>query len=139
MMKERAAGRTRLVGVSNVSLRHLEQPTATGAASAFVQYRCCVRTGWNRDVRAFCRDRKIVYPGFLLLTANAEVLRHRLVAGIAARSNATPAQIVFRFAPAVGILPLTGTSNPERMKQDLVSRDLALSGVDVQAIESLAG
>src|SRR5229473_3221067 len=30
MVKERDAGRTRLLGVSNVSLRHLEQMTATG-------------------------------------------------------------------------------------------------------------
>jgi diketogulonate reductase-like aldo/keto reductase len=140
MVKERAAGRTRLLGVSNVSLRHLEQMTATGAAApAFVQNRCFARAGWDRDVRAFCRDRKIVYQAFSVLTANPEVLRHRLVAGIAARGRATPAQVVFRFALAVGMLPLTGTSNAEHMKQDLASQDLALSADEVQAIDSLAG
>jgi diketogulonate reductase-like aldo/keto reductase len=36
------------------------------------------------------------------------------------------------------MLPLTGTSNPEHMKQDLASRDLELSAEEVQAIESLA-
>jgi diketogulonate reductase-like aldo/keto reductase len=140
MVKERDAGRTRLLGVSNVSLRHLEQMAATGAeAPAFVQNRCFARLGWDRDVRSFCTDRKIVYQGFSLLTANPEVLRHRLVAGIAARGRATPAQVVFRFARAVGMLPLTGTSSAEHMKQDLASRDLALSADEVRAIESLAG
>ncbi|HEV8308638.1 MAG TPA: aldo/keto reductase, partial [Methylomirabilota bacterium] len=140
MVKERDAGRTRLLGVSNVSLRHLEQMAATGAeAPAFVQNRCFARLGWDRDVRSFCTDRKIVYQGFSLLTANPEVLRHRLVAGIAARGRATPAQVVFRFAHAVGMLPLTGTSSAEHMKQDLASRDLALSADEVRAIESLAG
>jgi diketogulonate reductase-like aldo/keto reductase len=140
MLKERDAGRTRLLGVSNVSLRHLEQMAATGAeAPAFVQNRCFARLGWDRDVRSFCRSRKIVYQGFSLLTANPEVLRHRLVAGIAARSKATPAQIVFRFAQAVGMLPLTGTSDAEHMRQDLASRALALSDDEVRAIESLAG
>jgi len=81
----------------------------------------------------------MVYQGFSLLTANPEVLRHPLVARLAARAEATPAQIVFRFAQAVGMLPLTGTSDPGHMKQDLASRDLTLSPAEVQAIESLAG
>ena len=140
MVKERDAGRTRFLGVSNVSLRHLEQMAATGAeAPAFVQNRCFARLGWDRDVRSFCRSRKIVYQGFSLLTANPEVLRHRLIAGIAARGKVTPAQIVFRFAQAVGMLPLTGTSDAEHMRQDLASRALALSDDEVRAIESLAG
>jgi diketogulonate reductase-like aldo/keto reductase len=140
MVKERDAGRTRFVGVSNVSLRHLEQMAAAGAeAPAFVQNRCFARLGWDREVRAFCRDRTIVYQGFSLLTANPEVLRHRLVAGLAARGQVTPAQVVFRFAQAVGMLPLTGTSDAEHMKQDLASHELVLSADEVRAIESLAG
>ncbi|MDO8476688.1 MAG: aldo/keto reductase [Candidatus Rokubacteria bacterium] len=140
MVKERDAGRTRLLGVSNVSLRHLQQMVAAHAETpAFVQNRCFARAGWDRDVRAFCMDRKIVYQGFSLLTANPEVLRHPLVAGLAARGKATPAQVVFRFAQAVGMLPLTGTTDAGHMKQDLASRDLALSADEVRAIESLAG
>src|SRR6266436_6745295 len=65
MIKERDAGRTRLLGVSNVSLQHLEQMAATGAEPpAFVQNRCFARLGWDRAVRAFCAERKIVYQGF---------------------------------------------------------------------------
>jgi len=140
MVKERDAGRTRLLGVSNVSLRHLEQMAAAHAeAPAFVQNRCFARLGWDREVRSFCAERRIVYQGFSLLTANPEVLRHPLVAGLAARGKVTPAQVVFRFARAVGMLPLTGTSDAGHMKQDLASRDLALSADEVRAIESLVG
>jgi diketogulonate reductase-like aldo/keto reductase len=140
MTRERDAGRTRWLGVSNVALRHLEQMAAAGAESpAVVQNRCFARLGWDRQVRAFCRDRGVVYQGFSLLTANPEVLRHPGIAAIAARERATPAQVVFRFARAVGILPLTGTSDAAHMKQDLASRDLALSDDEVRAIESLAG
>jgi diketogulonate reductase-like aldo/keto reductase len=140
MVKERDGGRTRLLGVSNVSLRHLHQMVATGAeAPAFVQNRCFARLGWDRDVRAFCRERKIVYQGFSLLTANLEVLRHRLIADIAARREATPAQVAFRFALAVGMLPLTGTSDAAHMRQDLASRNLTLAADEVSAIEGMAG
>lgn len=140
MTRERDAGRARLLGVSNVSLRHLMQMAATGAElPAFVQNRCFARLGWDRAVRAFCRERNITYQGFSLLTANPEVLHHPLVGRIAARLGATPAQIVFRFALAVGILPLTGTTSRQHMEEDLASRHLALTGDEVRAIESLAG
>ena len=140
MVRERDLGHTRWLGVSNVSLRHLIQMEATGAERpAFVQNRCFARFGWDRAVRAFCTERAIVYQGFSLLTANPEVLQHPLVGRLAARAKATPAQIVFAFARVVGMLPLTGTSDPRHMTQDLASRDLALSPDEVQAIETLAG
>ena len=139
MLAERDAGRTLVVGVSNVSLRHLVQMEAAGhERPAFVQNRCFARLAWDHDVRAFCRERDIVYQGFSLLTANTDVLRTRLVAGIAARERATPAQVIFRFAQLVGMLPLTGTSSPEHMKQDLASRTVTLSADEVHAIETVA-
>ncbi len=140
MVKERDAGRTRFLGVSNVSLRHLEQMIASHTEPpVFVQNRCFARLGWDRDVRLFCAVRKIVYQGFSLLTANREVLHHPAIQDLAARAKVNPAQIVFGFARAVGILPLTGTSNPEHMKQDLASLNLQLPPETVRAIESLAG
>jgi diketogulonate reductase-like aldo/keto reductase len=140
MTKERDDGRTRLLGVSNVSLEHLEQMAdAHAQAPAFVQNRCYARMGWDREVRRFCNERKIIYQGFSLLTANVEVLRHPVVARLAARAGATAAQIVFAFARAVGMLPLTGTSNAEHMTQDLASRSLVLAPDAVRAIEGLAG
>jgi diketogulonate reductase-like aldo/keto reductase len=140
MRKERDAGRTRWLGVSNVSLRHLKQSAAADSEPpAFVQNRCYARLGWDRDVRRFCNERGIVYQGFSLLTANIEVLRHPLIAKLAARVRATPAQVIFRFAAKIGMLPLTGTSNAEHMKEDLESLKLELAPGDVQAIESLMG
>ena len=138
MIKERDAGRTRFLGVSNVSIRHLQQMAAVyPEAPAFVQNRCFARLGWDRDVRIFCRDRKIIYQGFSLLTANLEVLQ--LVKGLAARAGATAAQIVFSFARTIGMLPLTGTSDKEHMKQDLASAGLVLPPDALNAIEFLAG
>jgi diketogulonate reductase-like aldo/keto reductase len=140
MRRQRDAGSARRLGVSNVSLQHLEQLSASGAEMpGFVQNRCYARLGWDRDMRTFCRQRKIVYQGFSLLTANIEVLRHPFVAKLAAGAGVTPAQIIFSFARAVGILPLTGTSDLEHMKEDLVSRELTLPAGAVQEIEALAG
>jgi diketogulonate reductase-like aldo/keto reductase len=140
MKKERDAGRTRLLGVSNVSLRHLEQMKAANSGlPAFVQNRCFARLGWDRDVRAFCRENAIAYQGFSLLTANLEILHHDFVAALATRENATPPQIIFAFARGMEILPLTGTSNEQHMKQDLASLQLKLPPNAAGIIEQLAG
>src|SRR5208283_710107 len=135
-----SAGRTRLLGVSNVSLTHLEQMIESHTeAPAFVQNRCYAHLGWDREVRLFCREKKITYQGFSLLTANAEVLHHPLVGRIAEHLQATAEQVVFSFSRMVGMLPLTGTSDPEHMQQDLASSKITLSPEMVRAIECLAG
>jgi len=140
MMKERDAGRTRLLGVSNISLSQLRQMSRAHAEPpAFVQNRCYARLAWDREVRHFCSEHNIIYQGFSLLTANVEVLRHPAIAALATKANATPAQIIFAFARAVGMLPLTGTSSADHMKQDLASRSLELPMEAVNAIEAIAG
>ena len=140
MRKQRDAGRARLLGVSNVSLEHLEQmEAARHELPAFVQNRCFARLGWDRDVRSFCNRHRIIYQGFSLLTANQEVLHHLPLISLAAQLNATAAQLVFAFARAIGILPLTGTCNRDHMKEDLASRNLKLPPDVVQALEAIAG
>lgn len=134
------AGRTRLLGVSNVSLRHLEGLVAASPIRpAFVQNRCFARLGWDREVRAFCRRHGIIYQGFSLLTANPEVLGHSTVGAAARRYERTPAQIVLRFAMQVGVLVLTGTTDRAHMRQDLDCADFTLSEDEVARIESLVG
>jgi diketogulonate reductase-like aldo/keto reductase len=140
MKKERDAGRTRFLGVSNVSLEHLEQMISVQKEiPAFVQNRCYAQLGWDRQVRQFCQKHNIIYQGFSLLTANVGVLRHPFVHKLADQLNATPMQIVFCFAREVGMLPMTGTSDVEHMKQDLESLKLTLPKDAVSTIESLAG
>jgi len=140
MCRERDAGRTLALGVSNVSLDHLEQMAAAGhELPAFVQNRCYARFGWDRTIRAFCRRHRIVYQGFSLLTANVPALRTPLAGSIAQRHNATIPQIVFAFSRAIGILPLTGTSDPAHMREDLDCGRIQLSAEEVDALESLAG
>lgn len=139
MVKERNAGRTRLLGVSNVALTHLEQMLEYHVdAPSFVQNRCYARLGWDREIRELCRRNNIIYQGFSLLTANKDVLRHPTITALAAQEGATPAQIVFAFARAVGMLPLTGTSSSEHMQQDLASCDIVLAEDVVRTIESIA-
>jgi diketogulonate reductase-like aldo/keto reductase len=138
MEELRAAGLTRLLGVSNVGLDQLEELCAAATTPpAFVQNRCFARFGWDREVRAFCRERGIVYQGFSLLTANRAVLGDPAFRDLVERVGRTPAQVVFRFALQVGMQPLTGTSDPAHMREDLQVYEFALSAEEVLLIETL--
>jgi diketogulonate reductase-like aldo/keto reductase len=132
------AGRVRLLGVSNVSREQLEALcTHERVRPAFVQNRCHARTGWDRQVRVLCRAQGIVYQGFSLLTANTRTLESAPLRASARRLGATPAQVVFCFARSVGMLPLTGTSDPTHMEEDLASARLTLTAREIADLEAL--
>jgi diketogulonate reductase-like aldo/keto reductase len=133
-----ADGKTRLLGVSNVAKGQLEALCAGARVQpSFVQNRCYARRGWDREVRALCRDRGIVYQGFSLLTANRTETASAKFKALVARVGKTPSQVVFRFALQVGMLPLTGTTDPAHMAEDLGVYGFELSDADVAEIEGI--
>ncbi|HLY36840.1 MAG TPA: aldo/keto reductase [Candidatus Binatia bacterium] len=138
MARLHRAGRTRLLGVSNVNLGQLAQLwTRSSTKPAIVQNRCFAATGWDRAVRTFCREQGLVYQGFSLLTANREVLWDSRVRAIAARLDRTVPQVIFRFALQVGMTPLTGTTSAAHMAEDLGIYEFALDPAEVETIERL--
>jgi diketogulonate reductase-like aldo/keto reductase len=133
------SGRARLLGVSNVTLDQLQTLCRQARVRpAFVQNRCYAVRGWDRDVRAFCAANGLVYQGFSLLTANRAALTRPELARIAARHGRTINQVVFRFALEVGMVPLTGTTDAEHMREDLAAFDFRLGPDEVEEIEGLA-
>jgi diketogulonate reductase-like aldo/keto reductase len=131
-------GRARLLGVSNVSLDQLRL-LCDGARvrPRFVQNRCYASRGWDRGVRDYCRANGIIYQGFSLLTANTAVLGHPEIDRIAQRYDVTHAQVIFRFALDIGMLPLTGTTSADHMRADLAVLGFQLQPAEVALIEEL--
>ncbi len=126
------------LGVSNVALDQLEMLCSLAKVQPkFVQNRCYARFGWDAEVRAFCRKQGIIYQGFSLLTANVNELRSARFREIVAQVQRTPAQVVFRFARQVGMLPLTGTTDPAHMREDLAIDDFLLTDEQIRTIEHL--
>ena len=133
------SGRVRMVGISNVSLEQIQSLWQEARIRpSFVQNRCYASQGWDRNVREFCNANDIGYQGFSLLTANRDVLASAELSRLAKQYSRTPAQIVFRFALDVGMLPLTGTSDPKHMREDLAVEDFRLTPAEVERIEGMA-
>jgi len=130
-----ADGKVGALGVSNVTARQVDAIVRFAAVKPrFVQNRCYADRGWDLEVRTACADHGLVYQGFSLLTANRHLLAVPPISDLAERHGKTPAQIVFRFAQQLGMLPLTGTRDPAHMAQDLAVADFTLGDDEVALI-----
>jgi diketogulonate reductase-like aldo/keto reductase len=133
------SGKTKMIGISNVTAEQLAQLCEQASNKPMVvQNRCYAVLGWDREVREICRTHGIVYQGFSLLTANTQVLGDPNIQTIAERLGAGPAQVIFRFAMQVGMVPLTGTTSQRHMKEDLQADQFTLSTEEIQRIETIA-
>ncbi|MBK9770080.1 MAG: aldo/keto reductase [Candidatus Obscuribacter sp.] len=132
-------GKTRMIGVSNVTAEQLSQLCLKARVKPMmVQNRCYAIVGWDREVRDICNKHNIIYQGFSLLTANGQYINDRIVQDIARRLGTGVAPVIFSFAMHLGMLPLTGTTDMEHMRLDLTALDLKLTEDDVRNIESIA-
>jgi diketogulonate reductase-like aldo/keto reductase len=132
-------GGVRQLGISNCYA--LEQLKALHASArikpSVVQNRLYAETGYDREIRAFCRDRRIIYQSFWTLTANPHVLEHGTVAGLASKYGRTPAQVLFRYLTQRDVVPLTGTRSEAHMREDLAIFEFELEDRELEAMDAL--
>ena len=132
------SGKTKIIGISNVSAEQLTLLcTKAKHKPMMVQNRCYAAFGWDQTVREICRANQIIYQGFSLLTANSGIFAEPALRAMAAKYQTGLAQIVFRFSQQVGMLPLTGTTNPQHMKDDLQSDRFTLLPEEIKQIETI--
>jgi diketogulonate reductase-like aldo/keto reductase len=129
-------GRVRFLGVSNFAPDQLAALLrAARVRPTFVQNRCYASRGWDASVRAICTSESVTYQGFSILTANERVIGSSLVHDISRRHQRTPAQVILRFALQLGMIALTGTTNPQHMADDLAVYEFELTFAEVNSIE----
>ncbi|PHQ81372.1 MAG: xylose reductase [Coxiella sp. (in: Bacteria)] len=131
--------KVRFLGVSNISLNQLiELIDYAGIKPSFVQNRCFAHTEWDKEIRELCIDHKIIYQGFSLLTANQSELQNPKIDQISNDTGKTKAQVIFRFAQQMKMIPLTGTTDLLHMKDDLAVTDFELTQNQLQTIQVIA-
>lgn len=133
------SGKVRMLGVSNVNLSQLQLLYRNAHIKPeFVQNRCFAAMLWDKDIRAFCTANGIYYQGFSLLTANARELQSPVLAALVKAKGKTVPQLIFRFALDCGMMPLTGTTDENHMREDLDILDFKLTEDEVALIENIA-
>ena len=133
------AGGVRQLGISNCyalpDLEHLWRHSRI--KPAVVQNRFYADTGYDREIRVFCRQNRIIYQSFWTLTANPHVLSHPVVAALASKHQRTPPQILFRHLTQMDVVPLTGTRSKTHMHEDLSIFTFELTDAENRAVDAL--
>jgi diketogulonate reductase-like aldo/keto reductase len=132
-------GGIRQAGISNcyslADFQHLH--AAARIKPAVLQNRFHADTGYDRELRVYCRQQQVTYQSFWTLTANPRVLAHATIDSLALIHRRTPAQILFRYLTQVRVVPLTGTRSEDHMREDLAIFEFELSGRERSSIDEL--
>ena len=104
---------------------------------AVIQNRFYAETQYDRKIRDFCRQQRIIYQSFWTLTANPRVLAHATLQALAEKYRRSSAQVFFRYLSQIGIIPLTGTTSASHMRADLAIFDFELTADECDAVEVL--
>jgi diketogulonate reductase-like aldo/keto reductase len=136
MERIKLSGGARQLGISNCYdldvLKTMYQ--AAKVKPALVQNRFYADTRYDMELRAWCRERGIIYQSFWTLTANTHVFSSLQMGRLAERYQCEPTQILLRFVSQLGIIPLTGTSSPEHMRDDLAMFHFQLSEAEMELV-----
>ncbi|BBL72467.1 aldo/keto reductase family protein [Methylogaea oryzae] len=132
-------GQCKQLGISNCyaldTLRYLYD--SASVKPAVLQNRFYADTDYDKALRDFCRQHHIVYQSFWTLTANPGLLAHPTVSASADKYRHSPAQVFFRYLTQAGIVPLTGTTSEQHMREDLAIFEFELAEAECAALGEL--
>ena len=104
---------------------------------AVIQNRFYAEAQYDRTIRDFCQQQRIIYQSFWTLTANPKVLAHAMLKTLAAKYQRSTAQVFFRYLNQINIIPLTGTTSETHMREDLAIIDFELTADECEAVGKL--
>ncbi|AEG01457.1 aldo/keto reductase family protein [Methylomonas methanica] len=135
------SGGARQLGISNcydpVVFKSLYE--AATVKPAVLQNRFYADTHYDIELRKFCRAHNVIYQSFWTLTANPGILANAVIVELADRYRRTPAQILFRYLTQIGVVPLTGTTSAQHMREDLAIFVFELTQDECAGIDRLLG
>ncbi|MCL4144590.1 UNVERIFIED_CONTAM: hypothetical protein GTU68_028024 [Idotea baltica] len=130
------AGKVRSIGVSNFAPHHIEEVIASGSIPPAVnQVECHPYFNQKRLLDA-CAAHDIKLTAYSPLGIPS-IMADPVVADIAAKHEATNAQILIAWAVQRGTIVIPKSANPERIAQNIAAGDLALDTNEMQAIDAL--
>jgi 2,5-diketo-D-gluconate reductase A len=138
MIKLRADGLVRSIGVSNFTAAHLDRLIAeTGVAPSVNQIELHPYFP-QAQMRAADAERGVLTQAWRPLGKRTDLLEAPPVAAAAARLGRTPAQVVLRWHVQLGVVPVPKSATPARMAENLDVFGFALTESEVDAISGLA-
>jgi len=128
-------GLTRAVGVSNYSVRQIDDLTeATGEKPAVNQIPWSP-SRYDASLLAAHAERGVAVEGYSPLKGTR--LRDRTLAEIAASHGVTPAQVVLRWHVEIGVIVIPKSARPERIEQNFDLFNFSLTREEITRLNRL--
>ena len=129
-----AAGKVRVIGVSNFNERDLENIIKNGTVKPQVNQVLAHISNTPAALIGFCQERGILVEAYSPI-AHGMVLDNPLVAQMATKYGVTPAQLCIRYCLDLGLLPLPKTANAEHMANN-ADVDFTITAEDLDALKA---
>ncbi|APP86620.1 2,5-didehydrogluconate reductase DkgB [Xanthomonas hortorum pv. vitians] len=137
LAQARQQGLTRAIGVSNFTIALIKQAIEILGADAIATNQIEVHPYLqNRTLIAFLREQGIHVTSYMTL-AVGEVLKDPVIQAIAARHDATAAQVTLAWALQQGYSVIPSSTKRENLQSNLKAQTLQLSEQDMSEIAAL--
>ncbi len=135
MEKLLESGRTKAIGVSNFTIRHLEE-LLTHSTVVPVVNQVEFNPFLNQsELKYYCEEKGIVLEAYCPLSHGTKLDNDKLLA-IAKKYDKSSAQIMLRWSTQQGIVVIPKSSNEARLAENLASTDFDISDEDMREISS---
>jgi 2,5-diketo-D-gluconate reductase B len=137
LLEARELGLTRAIGISNFTVAHMREAVAAVGAHNIATNQVELHPYLqNRAVAAFARESGIHLTAYMPL-AYGKATRDPVIAGIAARVNATPAQVTLAWLLHKGHAVIPSSTRRENLEGNLGATRVKLQAADIDAIDAL--
>ncbi len=137
LAEAKAQGLTRLIGISNFTIAHMEQAIAAVGAEAIATNQVEIHPFLqNRKVIDFARAKGIHLTAYMPL-AYGKVMEDATLLEIAARHGVSAAQVALAWSLQQGFAVIPSSTRRENLAANLQAQRLTLSEAEMQAIAAL--
>ncbi|RZS80823.1 2,5-didehydrogluconate reductase DkgB [Pigmentiphaga kullae] len=137
LAEAKALGLTRQIGISNFNIALTKEAIAMVGKGEIATNQIELSPYLqNRKLTAFLKEQGITVTSYMTL-AYGKVLKDPVLAAIAAKHDATVAQVALAWALQLGYAVIPSSTRRENLASNLLARDLALDADDMARIAAL--
>ncbi len=129
-------GRCRAIGVSNFTLRHLEELIEESHVIPSVNQVEFHPFLYQKELLKYCQRKGIQVEAYSPL-ARGERLKHPRIISLATRYSKTPAQLMIRWGIQHGLVVIPKSTREERIRENSHVFDFDISDDDMRSLDSL--
>ncbi len=128
--------RCRAIGVSNFTIRHLEELIEESHVTPSVNQVEFHPFLYQKELLKYCQNRGIQVEAYSPL-ARGERLKHPRIISLATKYSKTPAQLMIRWGIEHGLVVIPKSTREERIRENSQVFDFDISDDDMRSLDSL--